>query len=119
MFRTKCGADREPSRWVASGGLDEVAIVGVNPFAAFMTFKGRCIEYVADPGAAPGAFAFGFAEADHWAENRGQNAADNHGNAENRAKSSEAQHGADDEAHGRDDHPEEKAGEGTAHGRLF
>jgi hypothetical protein len=104
---------------VASGGLDEVAILGVNPLAAFMTFKRRRIEYIAYPGAAPGAFALGFAEADHRAENRGKYAADNHGHTENGAKAGEAQHCSNDDAHGRHDHPEEQAGESTAHGRLF
>ena len=108
-----------PIAMAASGGLDEVTIVGVDRFAAFMTIKGRCIEYIANPGAAPRAFALGFAEADHRAENRGKYAADNHGNTENGAKAGEAQHCADDEAHGRYDHSEEQAGESAAHGRLF
>jgi hypothetical protein len=113
------GADREPSSWVTSGGLDEVAILGVNPFTAFMTVKGRSIEYVAHLGSAPGAFAFGFAEADHWAENRGKYAADNHRNTEKSAKAGEAKHCADDDAHGRYDYPEEQASESTSHGRFF
>ena len=96
-----------------------MAIVGVNPVTAFMTVKRRRVEYVAYPGAAPGAFALGFTEADHRAENRGEYAADNHGNAENGAEASEAQHGANDDAHGRYDYPEEQTGESAAHGRLF
>ena len=102
-----------------SGGLDEVAILSVNLFAAFVTFKGRRIEYVGDPCSAPGAFSLGLAEADHGAKDRGQDTADNHRNSEDCAKAGKAEHGADDEAHGRDDYTEEEAAEGTAHGRFF
>ena len=110
---------RSPFAAVTSGGLDEVAIMGVDALATFVTIEGRRIEYIGDPCTTPGAFTLGFPEADHWAENRGEYAANNHGNAKNGAESGEAQHGADDEAHRRYDHSEEKAGEGAAHGRLF
>ena len=96
-----------------------MAIVGVNPLTAFMTVKRRRIEHIAHLGAAPGAFALRFAEADDRTENRGKNTADDHGNAENGSKAGEAQHCADDDAHGCDDYSEEQAGERTAHGRLF
>ena len=84
-----------------------MAIVGVNPLTAFMAVKRGRIEYVRDLGAAPGAFAFGLAEADHGAQNRGQDAADDHGNAEDGSEAGKAEHGADNEAHGRDDYTEE------------
>ena len=108
-----------PIAMAASGGLDEVAIVGVDRLAAFVTIEGRRIEYIRDLGAAPGAFALGLAETDHRAENRGEYAADNHGDAENGTETGEAEHCADDDAHGRYDHSEEKTGEGAAHGRFF
>jgi len=96
-----------------------VAIVGVNSPAAFMTVKRRYIEYVAHLRAAPGAFALGFAEANHWAENRGKNSADDHGNTEDRAEAGEAQHRTDDEAYWRYDNAEVHATEGASHGRLL
>jgi len=105
--------------YCVSGGLDEVAIVSVNLLSAFMTFKGRRIEYVGNPGSAPGAFSLGLAEADHGAQNRGQDAADDHGNAEDGSEAGKAEHGADDEAHGRDDYAEKQAAKGAAHGRFF
>ena len=108
-----------PIAMAASGGLDEVAIVGVDALATFVTIEGRRIEYIRDLGATPGTFALGLAEADHRSENRGEYAADNHGDAENGAESGEAEHCADDDAHGRYDHSEEKTGEGAAHGRFF
>lgn len=96
-----------------------MAIVGVNPLTAFMAVKRGRIEYVRDLGAAPGAFAFGLAEADHGAENRGKNAAYDHGNTEDCAEAGEAQHRAYDEAHWRYDYAEEHAAECASHGRFF
>lgn len=102
-----------------SGGLDEVAILSVDPFAAFMTVKGRGVEYIGHPGSAPGALSLGLSEADHGTQNGGQDSSDDHGNAEDGAEACKAKHGAHDEAHGGDDYTEEEATEGAAHGRFF
>jgi len=103
----------------ASGGLNEPSIMGVDPVTAFMTVKGRRVEYVAHPGSAPWASAPGLTDYDHRAQNRGQHASNNYGNAENRAESGETKHGAHDDAHGCGNYPKQKSARRTSNGRLF
>jgi hypothetical protein len=103
----------------ASGGLDEASIVGFDPVTALMTVKGRRIEYVAHPGSAPWAFAPGFTDYNHRAQNRGQHASNDYGNTENCAEAGEAKHGSDDDAHGRGNHPKQQSAHSTSNVRLF
>ena len=90
-----------------------------NALVADVAVETGRVDDVADLGSAPGAFAFGLADADHGSEKRSEYAGDNHGDSQKGAESGEAEHAADNDAHGRYDESDIEATKGSAHGGLF
>ena len=94
-------------------------ILDGNPLAANMTVKARRVHDVAHFGTAPGAFAFEFADSNHWTQKRCEHTGNNHRDSEKCAEAGQAKHRADDDADGRDDQAEQQSAKGALYGRFF
>jgi len=102
-----------------SGCLEELAIVLKNFSFARVALECRGVDDVIQLRPAPWAFSARFTEADHWADERRENASDDDGYTENCSEASAAEHDPDDEAHGSDDEAEQETAEGVFDGCFF
>ena len=98
---------------------DEFVVADDDGSMARVAVKVLVAVQTADGCAAPWTVAAHGIHSNDGTDERGENAGDDHGYAEECAESGEAEHGSNDEADGRDDEAEEESGESGADGRGF
>ncbi len=99
--------------------FDEFSVLEQNFSLAHMALKGRRVDDVGQLGAAPWAFASRFANANHRADERREDAGDDHGYSEKCSQAGAAEHAPHNEAHGRYDEAEHEPAEGVFYRCFF